>query len=93
MESIRDIIPQVIENLALKKPKTKRNIHEVWRIAAGTQADFCEVRDFRNGILWVNVDSSARIFEMSTRKGEIIKNLKNEVPELRDIIFKIGKVK
>ncbi len=93
MESIRDIIPHVIENLALKKPNTKRNIHEVWKIAAGDQAEHCTVKDFQKGMLRVNVDSSARMFELSTRKNDLIKNLKNEIPDIKDIIFKIGKVK
>lgn len=93
MESIRDIIPHVIENLALKKPNTSRNIHEVWKIAAGNQAEHCTVRDLQKGMLRVNVDSSARMFELSTRKNDLINNLKNEIPDIKDIIFKVGKVK
>ncbi len=93
MDSIRDIIPQVIENLSLKKPNTERNIHEIWKIAAGNQAEHCMVKDFQNGMLRVHIDSSARMFELSTRKNEIIKNLQREIPELKDIIFKIGKIK
>lgn len=93
MESIRDIIPHVIENLALKKPNTSRNIHEVWKIVAGNQAEHCTVRDLQKGMLRVNVDSSARMFELSTRKSDLINNLKSEIPDIKDIIFKVGKVK
>lgn len=93
MESIRDIIPKVIENLSLKKPNSKRNIHEVWKIAAGEQGEHCAVKDFQRGMLRVHVDSSARMFELSTRKADLIKNLKNEIPDLNDIIFKVGKIK
>lgn len=93
MDSIRDIIPQVIENLALKKPNTKRNIQEVWKIAAGEQAEHCTVKDFQKGMLKVHVDSSARMFALSTRKSDLIKILQHEIPEIKDIIFKIGNVK
>ena len=93
MENIRDIIPQVIENLSLKKPNSKRNIHEVWKMAAGEQGEHCAVKDFQKGMLRVHVDSSARMFELSTRKNDLIKNLKNEISELKDIIFKVGKIK
>ena len=93
MESIRDIIPQVIENLSLKKPNSKRDIQDVWRTVAGEQAEYCAVKDFQKGMLKVYVDSSARMFDLSTRKNDLIKNFKKEIPDLQDIIFKVGKIK
>ena len=93
MESIRDIIPQVIENLSLKKPNSSRNIHEAWKIAAKEHARHSAVKDLQKGMLWVNVDSSARMFQLSTLKGELVKILKKEIPGLADIIFKVGKIK
>ena len=93
MESIRDIIPQVIENLASKKPHVNRNIHEVWKMAAREHAEHSAVKDLQRGMLRVNVDSSARMFQLSTFKGELLKILKKEIPELADIIFKVGKIK
>ena len=93
MESIRDIIPQVIESLSLKKPHAHRNIHEAWKTAAGEHAQHSSIKDFQKGMLRVNIDSSARMFQLSTVKGELVKNLKKEVPELADIIFKVGKIK
>lgn len=93
MESIRDIIPQVIESLSLKKPVSKRNIPEAWKSVAGEQGIHCAVQDFQKGMLRVHVDSSARMFELSTRKNELIKNLQKEIPDLIDIIFKVGKTK
>lgn len=93
MDSIRDIIPQVIENLALKKPNSKRNINEVWKIIAGDQADHSAVKDFQRGFLKVHVDSSARMFQLNLRKEDLVDDLKKEIPDLKDIIFKVGKIK
>lgn len=93
MDSIRDIIPQVIENLALKKPNSKKNIHEVWRIVAGDQSNHSVVRDFQKGLLRVHVDSSARMFQLSLRKADLIDDLRKEIPDLTDIIFKVGNIK
>jgi hypothetical protein len=88
-----DSIPQVIENLSLKKPNTQRNIHEAWKIVAREHAGHSAVKDFQKGMLRVHVDSSARMFQLSTFKAELIKNLKNEMPDLVDIAFKVGKIK
>ena len=93
MDSIRDIIPQVIESLASKKPHANSNIHEAWKLAAREHAEHSTVKDFQKGMLRVNVDSSARMFQLSTFKGELLKILKKEIPELADIIFKVGKIK
>jgi hypothetical protein len=93
MESIRDIIPHVIESLTLKKPNTKLNIQDVWRLAVGVHAEHCSVQDFQKGMLRVHVDSSARMFDLSTKKSEIIKTIQKEIPGLTDIIFKVGKIK
>ena len=92
MESIRDIIPQVIENLSQKKPNTQRNIHEVWKIVVKEHADHCAVTGFKDGILRVHVDSSARMFQLSTLKVKYLKDLKSEIPDIRDIVFKVGKI-
>lgn len=93
MDSIRDIISQVIGNLATKKPYSKRNIHEVWKIIAGDQANHSAVKDFNNGFLKIHVDSSARLFQLNLRKDDLIDDLKKEIPHLKDIIFKVGQTK
>lgn len=91
MDSIRDIIPQVIENLSGKKPNSARNIHEVWKIIVKDGAQHSSVIDIRNGILRINVDSSAWLYQLNLQKQVFLKNLKNELPEIKDISFKVGK--
>src|SRR4051812_8687224 len=91
MDSIRDIIPQVIENLSGKRPNSARNIHEVWKMVVKEGAPHSTVMDFKKGILRINVDSSAWLYQLNLQKAEFLKGLKNELPELTDIIYKVGK--
>ncbi len=92
MESIRDIIPQVIENLSGKRPNSARNIHEVWKIVVKEGAQHSTVIDFKKGILRINVDSSAWLYQLNLQKAAFLKSLKNEIPEIADIIYKVGKI-
>jgi predicted nucleic acid-binding Zn ribbon protein len=92
MDSIRDIIPQVIESLSGKRPNSARNIHEVWKIMAKEGAEHSTVIDFQKGILRINVDSSAWLYQLNMQKTALLKNLKAEIPEVTDIIYKVGKI-
>jgi predicted nucleic acid-binding Zn ribbon protein len=92
MDSIRDIIPQVIENLSGKRPTSARNIHEVWKIVAKDGAEHSTVMNLNKGILLINVDSSAWLYQLNLQKTILLKNLKTEISEIKDIIFKVGKI-
>jgi hypothetical protein len=93
MDSIRDIIPQVIENLSGKKPNCARNIHDIWKMVAKDGSLHSGVVDFKKGILRINVDSSAWLYQLNLQKTAFLKDLKIELPEITDIIYKVGKTK
>jgi hypothetical protein len=93
MDSIRDIIPQVIENLSGKRPNSSRNIHEIWKIVSKDGSLHSTVIDFKKGILRINVDSSAWLYQLNLQKPAFLKSLKTEIPEISDIIYKVGKTK
>jgi predicted nucleic acid-binding Zn ribbon protein len=92
MDSIRDIIPQVIENLSGKRPNSARNIHEVWKIVVKEGAQHSTVTDFKKGVLRINVDSSAWLYQLNMHKAAFLKGLKSELPEITDIVYKVGKI-
>jgi hypothetical protein len=93
MESIRDIIPQVIGNLSGKKPNCVRNIHDIWKMVAKDGAMHSTVLDFSKGLLRINVDSSAWLYQLNLQKAAFLKDLKVELPDIKDIIYKVGKTK
>ncbi len=93
MEQIKDIIPQVINHIAQKKPEVQNKIQRLWQgISNGKAAKHTSVVNLQKGTLTVHVDSPAWLFQMNLQKRKILEHLKEEIPELTQIYFKIGKV-
>ena len=93
MESIKDIIPQVIEQLTIRKPDDQNKIQRIWQnIIDAKMAQHSRLSDFSDGILTVAVDSSVRLYQMNLNKKRILEQLQDEIPDIKNIKFKIGKV-
>ena len=93
MESIKDIIPQVIEQLTIRKPDDQNKIQRIWQnIIDAKMAQHSMLSDFSDGILTVAVDSSVRLYQMNLNKKKILEQLQDEIPDIKNIKFKIGKV-
>ena len=91
MQSIKEIIPEVVKNLSERK-STQRNIGEVWSTVAGDEAHFTDIIQWRQGVLKIHVDSSARLYKFNLKKGKLVKEMKKEIAELEQIIFKVGRI-
>ena len=93
MKSIQDIIPQVIEQLSLRQPDRQMKIQRIWQnIVEKKMAAHCALADFTNGVLTVCVDSSAWLFQMNLNKKKILDRLREEMADVKNIQFKIGKI-
>ena len=94
MEQIKEIISQVIANMAAGKPETQEKIKRIWENAfdANTRKH-TSIVGLQKGRLIVHVDSPAWLFQMNLKKRAALEKLKNGIPELSHIYFKIGKVK
>ena len=93
MESIKDISPQVIEQLTVRKPDDQNKIQRIWQNVIGAQmAQHSALSDFSDGILTAVVDSSVRLYRMNLSKKKILEQLQDEIPDIKSIQFKIGKV-
>ena len=92
MDSIKNIIPQVINSLSRKKVNNQSKIPEIWQNILDKDArQHAAVSDFEQGHLWVNVDSSPWLYRLNLQKSKILKKLKEEIPEIQKLSFKIGK--
>ena len=93
MESIKDIIPQVIEELTVRKPDDRNKIQRIWQNVTDVQtARHSALLDFSDGVLTVAVDSSARLYQMNLKRKKFLEQLQEEIPDIQQIQFKIGKV-
>ncbi|MBM3250287.1 MAG: DUF721 domain-containing protein [Candidatus Omnitrophica bacterium] len=92
MDAIKGLINAVLKDLetkvsthdpeeALKKALTKKDLGHI------------KVNYFKNGVLSVNVDSSARLYKLKLEKKELLEKLGREPCAIRDVRFRIGAVK
>ena len=94
MDPIKDIIPQVIANISQKNPEGQLKIERVWQnIIDEKLKNHTTIGGLKDKALIVHADSPACLFQLNLKRRKLLKQLKDEIPELEDIHFKIGKVK
>ena len=94
MDPIKDIIPQVIKSISQKKPETQLKIQRVWQSIVGEKLGrHTAISGLKENVLIVDVDCPAYLFQINLKKRKFLRQLKDEIPELENINFKIGKIK
>ena len=92
-QPIRDVILQVIENLSSGKVDLYKKIQMLWeQIFSKEEKKHTNIGEFKDGNLMIEVDSSLYIFQMNLRKAKILEKFQQELPEIKTILFKIGKI-
>jgi predicted nucleic acid-binding Zn ribbon protein len=94
MEDIKEIINKVIGDLAEKKPDVHNKVERVWQnLLNGQELKHTKLVGINEGTLSVFVDSPAWLYQMRIRQTKILKQLKEDAPDIKYIQFKIGKIK
>ena len=94
MEQIKEILSKVMTNISLGKPEIQNKIQKIWHAVFDEKTSkHTAIVGLQKGKLIVHVDSPAWLFQMNLQKRKILEKLKEEIPELSLIQFKIGKVK
>lgn len=94
MDRIKDIVHQVIDKIAEKKTAEHKSIDHIWQNFLGhKELQHTRLVGINEGRLLVVVDSPAWLFQMNIKKQRILARLKEEIPEIQHIHFKIGKIK
>ncbi|MDD5617595.1 MAG: DUF721 domain-containing protein [Candidatus Omnitrophica bacterium] len=96
MESIKSILYDVFKGLqAQQKQLPDGDLRQLWEQSAkGKIAKHTKVTFFKNGKLFVNVENSGWLYELNTKKEDIIKHLKKiSKNKIKDIKLKVGDVK
>ena len=94
MDNIKDIVKKVVGDLVLQKPKEQALIQDRWgRIVDKKALGHTRLAGFKDGVLSVYVDSPVWLYEMNLKKTKIKEQLKQDVPELKDVYFRVGKIK
>lgn len=94
MDNIDEIVNKVIGNLFLKIPRKQEEIQKIWEKSFNSKGlEHTKIVEFKEGTLFVNVDSSAWLFQCNLKKKKIVEAIKKDIPEINKIYFKIGKIK
>ena len=94
MDNIESIVKNVIGNIADKREVVCVNIDEVWQeVLNDKELSHTQMVGMNSGIISVYVDSSVWLYHMKVKKNDILQKIKDRIPEIRDIRFKIGKVR
>lgn len=92
MESIKDIVVNVLNNISSQRLLIPIKIQEIWgRILDSREKQHTRIEEFQRGTLIVCVDSSAWLFEMNLKKGKILTQIQQDLPGVKKILFKLGK--
>jgi len=94
MDQIKSILNQVFENLTTGQAKKPGQIQAAWDSAVtNDEAKHTKIVEFEKGYLIVHVDSSVRMFQLTMKKRHLTEKLQSEIPELKSIVLKIGKIR
>ena len=94
MELLKNTLEGVMRQLGTKKTIFQDTGPQQWLKKALTKKELGHIRVkyFSKGILGLSVDSSAWLYILSLKKEELLKELKKEHSELKNINFRIGEV-
>ncbi len=93
MDNIKDVVRQVIEKIAEERSTEFERLEASWKkVLKNQERDHSKLLGEKNSIVYVCVESSAWLYQMSTRKQKILEGFKKDHPHIKDISFKIGKI-
>lgn len=94
MDNIKDVICKVIGGIADRSPDQHNKIDRIWRnLLTEQELKHVKLMGVKEGTLLVFIDSPAWMYQMRIRQTKILKQLKEEVSDVKHIRFKIGIIK
>ena len=94
MDNIKNILPDVFRGMVDKKPLGQEKIDRVWSsILQSKERGHTAIVGIKNGILSINTDAPTWLYHLRLRRKKILELLQEEIPEISDIQFQIGKIK
>lgn len=90
---LNGLVKKAIKDLGGRKHIKEEEIFNAWEEAAGNKASrHSSPVSFKSGLLVVNVDASAWLYELTLNKKEILEKLAGRLKgkKIKDIRFRIG---
>ena len=94
MEEMKDIVKKVFAGIAGNKTADRQEqISKVWeKVLKNQRLTQAKISGLKEETLVVNIDSPARLYQFNLKKKKILEEIHQEIPEIKKIYFKIGKI-
>lgn len=94
MDDIKDVINKVIGNIADQNPCSYDKVERIWQnLLTKEELKHTKLFGVKEDTLFINVDSPAWLYQMRMRKTSILKRIKEELLDIKQIRLKIGTIK
>ncbi len=90
MQTIKDVIADVLEGLKVKKESKDAPEQLLRRVLRKKEIEHTKFRYFHKGVLGITVDSSAWLYQLNLQKPKLLEKLSKKSREIKDIHFYIG---
>ena len=93
MDNIKNIVSGVIGKMAAHEIKESEKIERIWEnILEKCELKHTRLEGVKDNILFILIDSPAWLYQMRIKKRKLLIRIQQEIEEIKDIKFKIGKI-
>ena len=87
---VNEILPEVIKSISRRDIQDQISLEKLWQDVAGEESGRAIITGFKDGCIFVQVDSPARLFKMRLQKPGLLTKLKKQRNDIVNLSFKIG---
>ncbi len=94
MDNIKNILEGVFKDLSKSTSKEVDTTEKIWlKNLDDQEKPHTLYLGEKNKNIFINVDSSTWLYHMRTRKNALLQKIQADLPHIKNLIFKVGKVK
>lgn len=93
MDTIEDIIKNVIHSILDQNTEQSRQIQKSWNeLITEKEREHTNLDGIKAGHLSVIVENTTWLYHMKTRKDHLLKEIQKQHPDVQQIRLKVGKI-
>lgn len=95
MEKIKNTVLTVMEGLAAKKSSLPDNGPEdlLKKLLTKKELQHIKFNYFKEGVVYINIDSSAWLYSLNLKKETLLKQMRLENSQIKNLRLRVGEVK
>lgn len=94
MDNIKDIVHGVIGKISNQQSKNRVNLDMLLRnVLEDSEVEHTQIVGEKEGVLLICVDSPIVKHHLKTKENLILKKIKEKIPQINSIRWKLGKIK